>query len=210
MEDSLLRSTVCLPSILFLTGLLSAQNILNNGGFETGLMCYEATVFTNTGIFGEGDYRLSLSSDAHSGNYSLQIACSGTDCAKGAAISNEIPTAPNQQYIMSLYAKCPAGNTATVYIPGTAGGDTTKFMACDGNWNLNTVNFTTAATGSDFFFYLFSYYGGWARFDDVVLTYGDGTAPSPVSLHAGNRNVSMSNHSLIVDGSPYLALGFFS
>ena len=209
MEDSLLRSSVCLPSILCLTGLLSAQNILNNNGFESGLMCYGTNIWSYSGIFGEGDYRLSLSPDAHSGNYSLEIGCGGADCFKAAAISNEIPTSPNQSYILSLYVKCPAGATATVFIPGTAAGDLSTFMICNGNWNLNTVNFQAAATGADFFFYLFSYYGGWARFDDVVLTYGDGTAPAPISLHSGNRNVSLSSQSLIVDGSSYLALGFF-
>jgi hypothetical protein len=61
----------------------------------------------------------------------------------------------------------------------------------------------------EFFFYLFSYNGGWVRFDDVVLTYGDGSAPAPVSLHAGNRKVETSNQTVLVDGAPYLALGFF-
>jgi hypothetical protein len=198
---------------LLLSVLSSAapgQNILNNSGFEYGLMCYQNSVWSYSGNFGRGDYRLLLSPDAHSGNYSLEINCGGADCFKAAAISDPIPAYPNQSYILNLYAKCPIGATATVFIPAVATGDLSTPMNCTGYWELNTISFQTSPTAQSFFFYLFSYYGQWARFDDVVLTYGNGTAPTPLTLYPGNRNVTVSNQAVVVDGAPYLALGFFS
>ena len=61
-----------------------ALNILNNGGFETGLMCYADWVWSNTGQDFKSDYKFLLSSDAHSGKYPLEIRCTGPDCLGGA------------------------------------------------------------------------------------------------------------------------------
>jgi len=200
---------VCATALLSIGGLLSAQNILNNGGFEFGLMCYGTNVWSDTGVFGKGDYRLKLSPDARSGAYSLEIGCSGADCPKAAAISNRIPTEPGQNYRFSVQTKCPVGAIATVYIPGTSAGDRTFPLNCTGSWTLNAFTFRIGSVAHDFLFYLFSYNGPWVRFDDVVLTYADGSAHAPMSLHAGNRKVEISNQTVLVDGAPYLALGFF-
>src|SRR5579862_3016829 len=80
-------------------------NFLNNGGFETGLMCYTNWTWSYTGVDFAGDYKFSLSTDAHSGAYSAEISCGGTDCQRAAIYSNTIPTAaPNLSYTLSLYA----------------------------------------------------------------------------------------------------------
>src|ERR1700722_11128501 len=99
---------------------LAQNNILNNGGFESGLMCYDEWMWSNTGIDFKGDYRFSLSNDAHSGSYSLQIACQGTDCLKAAVYSDLIPAPANQTYKLSAYAKCPAGRSAYFLARGMA------------------------------------------------------------------------------------------
>jgi hypothetical protein len=36
---------VCATALLSIGGLVSAQNILNNGGFEFGLMCFGTNVW---------------------------------------------------------------------------------------------------------------------------------------------------------------------
>src|SRR5580704_604708 len=95
------------------------QNILNNGGFETGLMCYSTAVWSQTGQDYKGDYQFLLSNDSHSGAYSLEIDCAGPDCLKAAIISDRIQTPPGQSYKLNLYTKCPAGRLAAVYVPGT-------------------------------------------------------------------------------------------
>jgi hypothetical protein len=196
---------------LALGGSASAQNILTNGGFEYGLMCYLNNVWTNTGIFGLGDYKITLSTDSHSGKYSLEMNCTGTDCVKAAIISSRIPTAPNQDYSLSVWLKCPVGGFSGVYLPDAT---TPVFQPvnCTGDWTQAVVPFSTTATATDFSYSLYTFAssgGNWGLWDDVVLTYGDGTVPPSTTLHAGNRNVSVSGNAVQVDGSPYLALGFF-
>jgi hypothetical protein len=206
----LLRRLSAWTASFLVLGHVSAQNILNNTGFEYGLMCYLTNVWSYTGEFGKGDYKIQLSPDAHSGSQSIEISCTGSDCFKASVISNRIPSAPNENYILRLYAKCLPGATAAVYIPETAGGDTFVMMNCTGAWELNTINFRTSPTAQNFFYYLFSYYGGWVRYDDATITYADGTVPTSFSLYPGTRNVSVSNRTMFVDGNPYLALGFFN
>ena len=191
---------------------LPAQNILNNGGFEYGLMCFHTYVWSTSGLPQDGDYRFLLSNDARSGSLSLEIRCTGADCPKAAADSNRIPTQPNQAYKLKVHSKCAPGSTTAVFIPEAAGGQIFQLLACTGEWAPNTITFTTTATAKDFFFYLFNYWGtpgSWARFDDVVLTNADGTAPQEVTLYPGVRDVRVGERALMVDGAPYLNLGFF-
>src|SRR5260370_2018801 len=99
------------------------QNILNNGGFETGLMCYSDWAWSQTSNDFNSNYQFRLSSDSHSGSNSLEINCGGADCLRAAIISDRIQTPAGQSYKLSLYAKCPAGRSAAVDIPGTSGGE---------------------------------------------------------------------------------------
>jgi hypothetical protein len=185
-------------------------NILKNGGFESGLMCYTNWVWSLTGQLYAGDYKFALSNDAHSGAYSIEISCAaGGDCEKGAISSDSISTPPGQAYTLSLYAKCPTLQYPFVYIPGTASGDLGQTLKCDGNWDLNTINFTTAPSATSFTFSVYGYSVGSVLVDDIVLTYADGTVPQQTVLHPGVRNVGVSGQTLTVDGAPYLALGFF-
>src|SRR5688500_8937528 len=92
------------------------QNILNNGGFEYGLMCYSTSIWSTTGDDYKGDYRFQVSSDSHSGSRSLEILCYGPDCLKASIVSDKIQTPPDQAYKLSLYTKCPTGRLAAVYI----------------------------------------------------------------------------------------------
>ena len=205
------RNSAYLLSILLLTGMPSngQNNILNNGGFETGLMCYTEWMWSVTGVDFAGDYQFSLSNDSHSGNYSFQFSCSGSDCLRAAIISDQIPAATSQTFNMSLWAKCPAGNQATVYIPWTSTGGTTQFLTCDGNWDQNQFSFQTGSSAGALFYYIMMYGTQYLRVDDVVLTYGDGTAPIHAPLHPGTRPVAMSGQTVTVDGAPYLSLGFY-
>jgi hypothetical protein len=183
-----------------------AQNILNNGGFESGLMCYSDWMWSKTGVDFAGDYKFSLSSDAHSGNYSLSIACGGSDCLRAAIISDYIPVPANQSYQLSVWAKCTYNTLSFMYTtnPGTA-----KYFICDGNWHQNQMSFQTGPTAGYMFYYLFNTDVGTLLIDDVTLTYGDGTAPVHTAMHAGVRNVNISGQNVMVDGAPFLSLGFF-
>lgn len=204
------RVASCFLSVLLFIGIPSnAQNILNNGGFESGLMCYSEWMWSNTGRDFAGDYSFSLSTDAHSGTYSLEISCGGSDCLKAAIISDYIPASPGQSYRMSLYAKCPAGGVADVYIPWTSTGGTTAFLKCDGNWDLNQFTFQTGSAPGKLFYYIFDRGSRFLRVDDVALTFGNGTAPAYTPLHPGVRHTSISGQNVYVDGAPYLSLGFY-
>ena len=192
---------------------LVAQNILNNGGFENGMMCFTEQVFSGTGQEYVGDYRFSLSTDAHSGTHSMQLACSGTDCYLGAVSSNWISVPANQSYLISAYAKCPAGALGLLYVSGNVPGiplaDVQQHLICDGNWNKNQLSFQTGVSGGYLNFVFYSYGKSWLLVDDVVLTLGDGSAPAHTVQYPGVRNVSISGQRVNVDGNPFLSLGFF-
>jgi hypothetical protein len=207
-----MRRATAIVMGLCLTADLSVgqqQNILNNGGFETGLMCYSNYIWSQTGQPYLGDYRFLISNDAHSGSNSLEINCAGPDCFKAAIFSDRIQTPPGQSYKLNLYTKCPAGRLAAVYIPGTLGGDTFQYVTCNDAWAPNQVTFTAGPGATDFFFYIYNRDISWVRIDDVVLTYADGTVPQQPVLHAGTRNVRVSGQTVQVDGAPYFAKGFF-
>src|ERR1700730_18963202 len=80
---------------------LAQNNILNNGGFETGLMCYSDWAWSQTANDFNSNYQFRLSSDAHSGSNSLEINCDGTDCLKAAIFSDTIHTPPGQPYTLN-------------------------------------------------------------------------------------------------------------
>jgi hypothetical protein len=207
-----MRRAAAILTGLYLIADLSVgqgQNILNNGGFETGMMCYSEWMWSFTGQDYKGDYQFLISSDSHSGSNSMEINCAGTDCLKAAIISDKIQTPPGQPYKLNLYAKCPAGRAAFVYVPGTSGGDTYQYLTCNDAWAPNQVNFTAGPSATDFFFYVFNADMAWLRLDDIVLTYADGTVPNQPVLHAGTRNVGVSGQTVRVDGAPYFARGFF-
>jgi hypothetical protein len=205
------RATAILMGLYLMADLSvgQQQNILNNGGFETGLMCYSTNIWSQTGQPYVGDYQFLISNDSHSGANSLEINCAGPDCLKAAIISDRIQTPPGQSYKLSLYAKCPAGRLAAVYVPGTLGGDTFQYVTCNDAWAPNQVTFTAGPGATDFFFYIYNRDISWVRIDDVVLTYADGTVPQQPVLHSGTRNVRISGQTVQVDGAPYFAKGFF-
>src|SRR5215471_7084943 len=122
------------------------QNILSNGDFESGLMCYSNYIWSVAGQDFKGDYQFLISNDAHSGANSLEIRCNGPDCLKAAIWSDKIQTPPGQAYQLSLYTKCPTGTLSAVYIPGTQGGDTFQYVTCNDTWAPNVINFVVGST----------------------------------------------------------------
>jgi hypothetical protein len=197
------RCVVCiLLAILAAATPGLAQNILNNPGFETGLMCYYNYVWGGT-------YQFLQSTDAHSGKYSSKMSCSGTDCDHAALLSDKIVAPPNQSYQMRIYSKCPAGTSAAIFVPNMLNGNFDGVLSCTGDWSPNTFFFQNGASATDMYYYIFLFGASSLEVDDLVLTYGDGTAPAHVVEHPGVRNVNISGQKLIVDGSPFLALGFF-
>ncbi|HTY96757.1 MAG TPA: hypothetical protein VMB91_06930, partial [Solirubrobacteraceae bacterium] len=193
-------------------------NILVNGGFELGLECFADWVWSTTGQNYKGDYDFYLSSNAHAGSFSLEIRCNGSDCGDGGAnggkaaiYTQPIPTAAGQAYTLTVYTQCAAANGGgKVYVPATASGDITKSLTCDGSWEATTIDFTTAPSATTFSFYVYSTNTASLFVDDATLTYGDGTVPPQTVMHAGARAAAISGDHLVVDGKPYLALGFYS
>ncbi len=194
-------------------------NILNNGGFESGLMCYGQYEWgSNPANMGTG-YAFSLSTDAQEGKYSLQIACVNPgDCgfpAKAAIESYPIESPPSQAYKVSVFTKCNAGDNAFFYTPSSAAGDFTSSFACTGQWAQNSFTFTSAASpdassASTTVSYAL-YYAGTGTFliDGMVMTLGDGSVPAQTVQHPGSRVTSVSGSTTLVDGKPYVPLGFY-
>ena len=202
-----LLSAYLLSTLAF--GQQPTQNILANGGFESGLMCFSTNIWNTVNAPFASDYKFSLTKDSHSGANALEITCLTKLCEKAAIISSKIQTSGAQPYVLSVYSKCPAGRTAAVYVPGTQGGDTFVNLSCNGNWTPNTIKFTTGKAARDFFFYIYNRDVEWLRLDDIVLTFADRPVPAANIRHAGLRDVSISGSTLSVDGNPYFALGFF-
>jgi hypothetical protein len=136
------RSILLLCLMAGLPGPASGQNILNNGGFETGLMCYGFWTWSITGVDFAGDYRFTLSTDSHSGDYSLQIACTpgGTDCWRAGVYTALITAIPNQQYTASVWVKCPTGGGGLFFVNSTAGSVGGQWLACNATWTFNSMN----------------------------------------------------------------------
>jgi hypothetical protein len=192
-------------------------NLLNNGGFEYGTMCYGQYEWSaaNPANVGTG-YQFSLSTaDVHGGAYAAQIACvnGSSDCGypgKAALqLSPTFHTPHNQAYSVTVYTKCAAGDNAFFYTPNVASGSFTSPFVCNGSWAENQFQFTSSAT--DDYVYYALYYAGKASLlvDDVVITYGDGTVPAQTIKHPGTRAASVSNGTFTVDGKPFLPLGFY-
>ena len=208
LNHSFFKAATCV-ALLATVVYGQTQNILTNGGFESGLMCYNTSIWNVANDAFASDYQFLISPDSHSGSNSIEIRCLTANCVKAAIASSMIQTPPSQAYKLSLYTKCPAGRYAVVYIPGVTGGYVLQPLACNGSWAANTVNFTSTSTGSDFRVSVYNYDVEWLRVDDMVLTYADGTVPQRPILHAGTRNVNVSGQHVNVDGQPYFALGFF-
>jgi hypothetical protein len=201
---------VLLSSLVTVFSAVAQTNILNNGGFETGLMCYSEYIWpADPSMPFSSDYQFLLSNDAHSGAYSLEISCGGSNCNKAAIFSDYISAPANQSYQLGIYTKCPAGGVALAYIPGMANGDVSQYLTCNGNWNLNQITFQTGPSAAYFYYYIFNINTSSLLVDDVSLTYGDGTVPQQTILHPGVRNVNISGQNVLVDGAPFLSLGFF-
>lgn len=184
-------------------------NILNNGGFEYGLQCFGNWVWSQTGQDFKGDYDFLLSTNAHSGKYALEIQCNGTDCLKAAAYTQLIYTPANQAYKLSVYTQCPSGGSGIVGVAGTSKGEIDQNVTCDANWDRTVLNFTAGSSAGALRLYLYDTSRQWFRADDVVLTDADGGVPAQTVKHGGVRQVRVSGQKVLVDGSPYLALGFY-
>ena len=185
-------------------------NILANGDFTHGLQCYTDWVWSKTGKNYQGDFDFFVSIDAHSPPYAAEIACKGSDCLKAAIITGDIPVTEGKSYLLKAYTKCPKDGLGFIYIPHTTTGNTTKPLTCNGNWNLSRVSFTPAAGQPTFTIYFMDWSPLPLLIDDVVLTFSDGTAPKQTWRYPGRRNVSVTPAHVLVDGTPYLALGFAS
>lgn len=188
-------------------------NILNNGGFEDGLMCYGQYEWgMDSSNVGTG-YAFSLSTKSHGGTYALQMSCvNAPDCgfpAKAAVEANGFFTAPNQTYDVTIWSNCPPGDNGFFYTPTVPSGSFTSAFACTGDWAKNTFSFTTTATDDSVYYAL--YYAGTQTLllDDLVITLGDGTVPEQTIKHPGTRNVKVQGTSYQVDGAPYIPLGFY-
>jgi hypothetical protein len=188
---------------------LKPTNILNNGGFEYGLQCYGNWVWSKTGEDYKGDYDFVLASDAHSGSYSVEIRCQGADCLKAAIISQRIPTSPSRAYKLQLYAKCPSGTSSQMSVTDTTAGEEVHDVTCNDQWTPTEVSFTTSSAASSFTLYVYNASTQWLRIDDLLLTYADGTVPPQTIRHPGLRQSQVSGQRVLVDGAPYLALGFY-
>jgi hypothetical protein len=190
-------------------------NILNNPGFETGLQCYQNWVWSKScpSCDYQGTYDFFLSRDAHSGNYSLEIRCTGSDCGlpgKAAISSNEIYSPNSKAYTLQVYAKCPSDGSGWIYLPSTSQGESIQELVCNGAWNLNEVTFSSPSSGNAISYAVYNTGTTSLFIDDVRLTYADGTVPVTPIQNLGHRNSRIQNNLVYVDDKPYLALGFFN
>ena len=180
-----------------------AGNILNNGDFSKGFSCYSAYEWSD-------NHQFLLSTNSRSGGHAAEIYCAN-NCSKAAIFpATGIPVMPGRSYAISLYTKCQPGSSGALYLPKTTTGNFLRGISCNGSWNQTKVTFTPAAEDTTFSFSIYNEGAGSFLIDDIVLTYSDGTTPTPsIWIHPGTRNVSLSPTTVSVDGKPYLAMGFY-
>jgi len=175
-------------------------------------MCYGNWVWSQTGQDYKGDYDFFLTTDAHSGAHALEIRCTGSDCGSGAkaAIHSQKLHAPvGQAFALSVWSKCDSGQSAYFYTPSSDQGDLIHNLTCNGSWAQNQLTFTSGSSDGEVFIYFYNAGTTSLLLDDAVLTYADGTVPAHTVSHPGTRAVTESGNTVLVDGAPYLALGFF-
>lgn len=184
-------------------------NILGNGGFEHGLVGYGEFVQPD----GNNDYGFFLATAAHGGSYALEIRCLGASCGSDAGhrafvVTNPFHMPANQDYKLVFWAKCAPGADAFWYTESASVPYLSRPIACTGDWARNEVMFTSAGDREGSFYY-FNRSAGSLFVDDAVLTYADGTVPVHTVRHHGDRAAKVDASKLVVDGKPFLALGFF-
>jgi hypothetical protein len=200
------KRVILFIALLIYSGSVSA-NILNNGGFESGLQCWGNWVWSRSCPSCEyrGTYDFLLSDDAHGGQNSLEIRCVGDDCGwpgKASISAYGIYGEAEAQYIADVWAKC--RGSGFIYLPHD---DSIHDLLCDGTWQKNTVEFTSPGeigiavynTGTDSLFV-----------DDLDLRRKDGSSHPIERPNSGRTQVDISGNSVRVDGKPYLAVGFFA
>jgi hypothetical protein len=186
-------------------------NILVNGGFELGMMCFGEYVQPD----GNNDYGYFLSPDAHSGKYALELRCLGPSCASSSnnrafVITQAFHAPANQAYKLTAWSRCDAGADAFWYTESAAMMYLSQPLQCTGAWAQNEIHFTAKPTDGDATFYFYNHSAGSLFLDDLVLTFEDGTVPAHTVKHPGVRQVAIKPDHLEVDQKPYLALGFFN
>jgi hypothetical protein len=186
-------------------------NILANGGFELGMMCFGEYVQPD----GNNDYGFFLSTDAHGGQYALELRCIGPSCAssfngRAFVVTQAFHTPASQAYKLTFWSKCDAGADAFWYTESASTPYLSQPIQCTGAWVSNEVHFTAQAMEGEATFYFYNHSTGSLLLDDVVLTYEDGTVPAHTVKYPGVRDVVTKPDRIEVDGKPYLALGFFN
>lgn len=177
----------------------STANYMNIGNMDNSLIGWTRIT--------QGAPGVTMSTDSYSGQFSSEFV--GANGVGFEIASNYIPISSNTQYTISLYAKCPSDTSIPrIFSYDDIGQNAIGTITCDGTWHNNILNFTTDVGAKYSFFYISSFNQFYVEIDNVVMTNPDGTAPPHTVQHSGNRNVTISSQTVIVDGTNYFMLGY--
>jgi hypothetical protein len=174
----LLRISIVLALFAFSTAAF-AQNLVQNGGFETGDFT-DWTLSGDTGLIGvcsvsncPGGYA------PYDGTYSAYFGPVGDT----ATISQTITTTPGDTYTLSFYLANPVGGTPN-YFSASLGNSSFSFTNFGVAFNWQQFSLSTVATGDQTTLsFTFRNDPAYWFLDDVSVTQGtSGTVPEPGTL----------------------------
>lgn len=158
--------------------LVSAQNLVTNGGFESGLTPWAAGT-------GTGYTAPTISTDAHTGSASATYVATAT-----TGFYQNVPVTGGKTYVISFWYKASSASAARVWsIYKNAGGtavytttDATtdqfrtlnKYLPAASVWTQYTVEMPAEATATNLDV-AFRAYGGQTSFFDDIMAYEKGT-----------------------------------
>jgi hypothetical protein len=161
------------------TSVAFAQNLVQNGGFETGDFT-DWTLSGDTGLVGVCSISTCPGGYApYDGTYSAYFGPVGDT----ATISQVINTTPGDTYTLSFYLANPVGGTPN-YFSASLGTSTFSFTNFGVAFNWQQFSLTTVATGDQTTLsFTFRNDPAYWFLDDVSVTQGtSGTVPEPSTL----------------------------
>ncbi|HEX4155075.1 MAG TPA: PEP-CTERM sorting domain-containing protein [Acidobacteriaceae bacterium] len=174
MRFPILRFVVLAGSLAIASVPALADNLITNGGFETG----DFTGWTVNAGFTVVVSEPFEGFNAHSGNYFAALGNVGSD----GTLAQTFSDTSGQTYTLSFYLGSDGGtpNDFSAWIDGTELLSLTDIPSTSGSYDLYSYTFT--GTGSDTVTFDDRDDPGYLALDDVSVSTSTGVTPEPSSL----------------------------
>ncbi|MFY4718507.1 chitinase [Streptomyces sp. LaBMicrA B280] len=186
----LAATALAVPGLTALSSAARAADadVLQNGGFESGLSGWTCSASSGTAV----------NSPVHSGSSALQATPAGSDDAQCA---QTVSVQPNSQYTLAGYVR---GSYVYLGASGTGTTDVSTWTQSAPDWQKLSTTFTTGPSTTKVTVYTHGWYGtGAYGSDDLSLTGpgGGGGTTQPPAVPAGLTASSVTASSVALSWS---------